>query len=326
MLSRIKNIGNSITSVRSTIYIFISFLSAFGDSIMLLSVPNALGGEFKDVRPAVFMWLIPAVAMFLASFSGNIILRRKNSERVDYGVIILVIAIIEILTAILGVYTNDKNISLLLAIIFVFFYAFIKEGIPKLFYNVQVFRYFCSQKEYKSLVGQSNASIIAAYILSGIVSYYLVENLNWKMALVIDAFTFIVYGGAVIFLGRDYKYSEDETNIVSKNLQGILQEHENLKLIAKMTPMIFAINALSWNYLPLIIDRYNISTISLGVLFISIFKVPGVLLSIFSNKITKLLHIKYILLLSSGFFLFFNWFLHIVPNEIIFFLIPGQPL
>jgi hypothetical protein len=312
---------------RSYLFLLVSFLSAFGDSVMLFTVPNGIGLDFSDVRPAVFMWLIPAVAMYLSSFTGKIFQARQKSERVDFGGVFLIIALIETITSIIIINSTNSLFILICSFVFVFFYAFIKEGIPKLFYDVQVYRYFCNDENYSQFVGKVFATQIIAYILSGICSFFLLKGFSWKYALMIDAITFVIYGLTIIFIGKNYKKENktlkidfDQKTEKEYQLKEILKKSDFFK-IALAVPLIFGLNALSWNYLPIIADLYDVSTIPFSVLLLATLRIPGIVVASYHHKLSNLFNTSKMMIYAAGIFFSLNFIFHLFPSTYLLYFV-----
>src|SRR2546423_629907 len=98
---------------RQLAFLLSSFVSAVGDSLLVLAVPAGLGLETNDLRSAVLMWLIPAVAIFISTFMYKIVEKRKGSTRIDYGFLILAVALLELLIATASLFYTSRVQSLL---------------------------------------------------------------------------------------------------------------------------------------------------------------------------------------------------------------------
>jgi hypothetical protein len=305
---------------RSSAFLMASFLSAFGDALLVCAVPYGLGAERDDVRFAVIMWLFPAVAIYTASLFARFVKKRVNSARLDYGLILLTVAAIELMFAWL---LADKGLTsnqlLLFSSAFVVLYAFTKEGIPRIFYNVSVYKYFFSEADYAKAAGLKSSLDILAYALGGLTAAYLISNSTWRLAFAIDAATFIGLGLVLIFFGRQESSDEGKLDIsvscVSTSTpmnRGLAQALGPFLVIPSAVAILYGISGVGGNYTPLIAERFGISSAALGVALLILCRLPGMLVGLKIQPIISKLGPSRIvsgvpILSMSAVFLFFLW-------------------
>jgi len=307
--------------VRIIYFLLSSFLSSFGDSLLLLAVPVGLGIELNDIRSAIFMWLIPAIAIFSSSYLARVIKARMESSRRDYAYLLIFVSVLEVITAIVTIYAESRIVVFTSICIFVFLYAFVKEGVPRLFYNISIYSYFCNEKDLKKVAGLRYSLTIVATITGGITASYLVHHNIWKFALLIDAITFIVLGIVLLLVGKDkYAKSSDPKNLArEQKFDGDFLK--NIKQINIMTPMIFAVNALLFNYLVLVAENLSVVEASIGILYITLLKIPGVLLGFKFEKIVKSLNYSTLLVVTPSVLFFLGGLFLLFPSKQILCLI-----
>ena len=304
-------------SNRAFIFLLSSFLSAVGDSVLVFAVPVGLGLETRDLRSAVLMWLIPAVAMFISSFFSTRMERRLHSARTDYGKLLLAIATLEL--AISGAALHFRTPFQTVALIsgFVFLYALAKEGIPRLLYVVSVYRYFVEPKGYTQIAGVSTGLNIGAAFVGTCFAGWLVATGSWRVALVFDATTFVIFGLAVLFFGRDPGQSPAaDSNLETKGLS--LQTCGRLKGIQIFVPLLFGVNALIWNYLPLLSERLTLLNSSTSIFVIGFLRLPGMFSGLFIQRILKTLSAGKILIGLPALFLLGSLVFSAAPSVILF--------
>ena len=279
---------------RKIIFLFSSFLSTVGDMLLVFAVPAGLGLETNDIRSAVLMWLIPAVAMFLSSFLNKKIEGRPHSVRTDYGYLLVGIAVLELIISVLALKLKTPHQTLVLITGFVFLYAVAKEGIPRLLYLVAVYRFFVDQNGYTKMAGLSNGLNIFASFLGVAFAAFLISKGVWRVALIIDAVTFVVFGLAILLVGIDAPSGRTESPDAAKDSKNIeaVPLAGGLGTVAMVVPLLFGINALVWNYLPLLSQRFSVVGASTSILLISVLRLPGLLAGITLDKILKWLPLE----------------------------------
>lgn len=299
-------------------FLLSNFISSFGDKLLVFAVPVGLGVELNDIRTAVFMWLVPAVAMFLSSKLVNLVHARSGHARRDYALLLIFIAFIEFITCTFCYYFSDNStITFYLVCAFVFFYAFAKEGVPRIFYNFATYKFFGTDKDFQRAAGYRYTSDIVASLLSGFVAYYLVASSSWRIALVVDSLTFVFFALILLKKGSEYKTANAKKSIPNKKIKeeqvkGLQRSTKNVNIVLLMTPLLFGVNALFLNYLPLIADKVSTIDASIGVLMLAVLKTPGLALGVFYREVREkistafFLTVPIILMICFGFlFLFY---------------------
>lgn len=274
-------------------FLIASFLSSIGDTLLIFAIPVGLGLDFDDIRPAILMWFVPSIAMYLSSYLAKWISRREGSSRIDYAKFLLGISIIEILAACIAINLESRIGVLIVTSIFVFFYALIKEGIPRILYNVSMYRYFVSDHEYAKATGLKHSLDIISHIIGGLIATFLITKGDWRYALVFDALTFVIFGLVLLFVGRDYL---DGNKLNSNNKKIVNRETKKLLKIIRVTvPLYFGLNALSWSYLSLIAEKIGALDIKTGLLAMAFLKVPGMILGALFPTLKEIITEKRIL-------------------------------
>lgn len=268
---------------RSSIFLFASFLSAFGDALLVCSVPYGLGAERADVRFAVIMWLFPAIAIFAAALFSPLVKKRESTARRDFGTILLVVAAIEIAFAFL---LSDRSASsqrvLFLSSMFVILYAFTKEGIPRIFYNVAVYRFFFSENDFSKAAGLKASLDIAAFALGGFTAAYLISGGNWRLAFAVDAATFLVLGLTLLFAGRDNPHESKAQRVTSAEVQSTFPHSSwgHALIVPAAVAVLYGVAGIAGNYVPLVADQYGITSASMGIALLILFRLPGMVVGL----------------------------------------------
>ena len=293
--------------------------------LLVCAIPAGLGVDNGDIRTAIFMWFIPAIAMYISSYFSKHIGKRISCARRDYAFLLIGIAIIEIITALLVFASSDSTHTLILSCIFVFFYAFAKEGIPKIFYDVQIYRFFVTDENYARLAGWNNALEILARASGGFLAAYFLFSGTWKSAFIVDAITFIVFGATIWAVGRDkIKKTEDKNLVVeSQTTSEDSSEKKYLPLFSMINvviPLFFAFNALSWNYIALILKELSIAEVSEGIFFLTLLQIPGLILGANFDRLKKVVAAKHFILTVPMLFFASVMLFFIFPSAKIYYL------
>lgn len=300
---------------RTFIFLTSSFLSAIGDTLLEVAVPAGFGLETKDIRSAVLMWLIPAVAIYLSSFFKNIMISRANSIRTDYAKLLLSVSILEIIISFCSLELRSSAQTLVLITLFVFLYALAKEGIPRLLYLVAVYRFFIEPEGYTKIAGKNTGLNILAEFIGTVIAAFLVVRGHWRVSLVLDALSFVVFGLAIYYCGIDpnkkntLKNNETENNIISEKSKSIIVNY-----IPVVVPLIFAVNALVWNYLPLLSEQILHFNAFHSILLISFLRIPGLFSGFFLSKISKFITIEHLIQTIPVLYIIFSLFFVLRPS------------
>lgn len=302
------------------LFLLASFISSLGDYVLLYSVPAGLGLDTADIRSAVSMWLIPAVAMYLSSYLSHFITKRELTSKTDLGKLYLAIGVLEITFAILAFFCTSKLQVLVTVCFFVFFYAFAKEGIPKLFYMVSIYRYFVSPTNYTKLASTNAGLGVLASILGTLLAGGLLATGNWKFGLLVDAATFFIFGVIVIFYGTDVIKGQEEAVHGPHEFKHNEDTPIALNGIYLILPLFFCINAISWNYLPLLGSSLDIASVANSIYFIALLRAPGLFLGLRYTTIFRNLRSSTIITIVSLFY-FLSIFVFLIRPSIAFFAI-----
>ena len=306
--------------MRIVYFLSASFVSSFGDMLLVFALPAGLGIATNDIRSTVLLWMIPAVAMYASSCCHNFISSRIGKARKDYAFLLIIISAIEAITSIIAIRTNNPLILIVSCSVFVFFYAFIKEGVTRVFYNVQVYRFFTTDENYAKLAGWHNAFEILAMTLGGIAAGFLVFSGTWKLALAIDALTFFLLGCILLIAGRDARPRSVSTSTQSKIIFSVKEYYFLLKSINITMPLLFGLNALGWNYITLILDDLSIVNTSDAIYASTILQVPGMIVGANFGRLQSILPIfHFILTIPILFFLSVVIFFSFPAIEIFYF-------
>ncbi|MFL5346856.1 MAG: MFS transporter [Hyalangium sp.] len=308
--------------LRAAGFLASSFLSSMGDFLLVFSLPNGLGLERNDSRYAVLAWMIPAISVFAASFWHKRVVQRHTSARKDYALLLMGIALFELFVAVLSALYRGPVATLLFACLFLFGYAFGKEGIPRLLYAVSVYRFFVEDKHYSRMAGLSDGLNILAALSGMLVASRIVALGEWRLALMLDALTFVVLAAALWFLGRDLPPPEAAPAppagqpAAVEAPTGSAVDWKSLRAIAVAVPMLHAINAVYVNYLPLINQTLSLRTASASIVLIALLRLPGMLSGLFFDRIRALVRPERIVRLQPWLY---------CGASLLFLLVPGMP-
>lgn len=270
---------------RLIIFLLASFASALGDTLLVFSVPIGLGLETKDLRATVLMWLIPAIAVFCATFLHRHVANQFQNARRNYSIIVLTVAVFEVAVSLLALHPAFNGHVILLISIFIFGYAFIKEGIPRLLYVVSVYNYFCDPKDYSKIAGLSAGLNILAGLVGALLASVLLYKGSWKVALIIDALTFIGLGLALLFAGRDPQFLSDADQASEKSADASDKSNPQFNWILLAVTIVPIVDCLVVNYIPLLGERYAMFDASVGVAAIALLRLPGMLAGLQFRKV-----------------------------------------
>ncbi len=282
-------------SQRGFWFLTASFISAFGDIVLVTSLPQGLGFETGKISFSVVAWLVPALSVFAASFFARTIAKRHDSARLDYAKVLFAVAALEIVVSILTLFYKDPVSSLVLTILFLLGYAFVKEGIPRLLYQVTMYRFFADESEYKKLVNFKGAIDVAAMLIGMLVAAALVSAGNWRFGLLIDALSFIVFGVVLVYVGQNY-YADaalltPDSIVKIKNKEGI--DSTSLMWILMTIPFLHALNALFPNYFPMISAKMGFFDIGTSIVVIALLRLPGLIMGLFYNRLQNFISARF---------------------------------
>ena len=295
-------------------------MSSFGDMLLVCALPAGLGIDTNDIRSAVLLWMIPALAMYASSCCHSLVSSRVVKARKDYAFLLIIISAIEVITSIIAIITNSPLVLIVACSVFIFFYAFIKEGVTRVFYNVQVYRFFTTDGNYAKLAGWHNAFEILAKTLGGIAAGFLVFSGAWKLALTIDAITFFLLGCVLLIVGRDARPCSMPTPTQPKIIFSVKEYCFLLKSINVTMPLLFGLNALGWNYITLILDDLAIVDVSQAIYVSTILQVPGMIVGASFGRLKSVIPITHFILTIPIFFFLSVIMFFYFPTVEIFYL------
>jgi MFS family permease len=267
-------------------------LSAVGDAVLVFGLPAGLGLETSSWKAVIILWLIPAVSMLISSFLGGTISNRKATARRDNALLLMSIGLIEIFCGAVTFSSISKDNLILVTLAFVFFYAFAKEGIPKLFYNISIYRCFSDAANFNRLAGIANGLSILGTTIGTIAAALLISNQAWRWALIFDAATFIILGACIYYFGKDPEDQPSAPSFTQPSVtrQAALKTSSASQIILFSAPLIFGLNSIAWNHLPLLTEKLSINTVENGIFLIAALRLPGMLFSLFSDRIFRYIH------------------------------------
>ena len=270
---------------KQLVFFVATFASSIGDALLYFALPLGLGLERNSIQASISLFLIPAISMLLSTLLANKISQRLQSSRKDYSKLLLGEAFLELIIATAILLSDSPNYRYGLILLFVAIYAFAKEGLPKLFYSVAMFRNFFTAQEYNRVVGFNGAIAIAAGFFGTLASGALIHFGTWKWALIIDSATFLALGGTLFFLGKDFNTEESLSGNALPEIE--LNSIKTKRNISLAVPMIIGIQSLFWTFVPLLSTKLGIGSLSKNVLLMAVFKLPGLILGLFFGKLSQ---------------------------------------
>jgi hypothetical protein len=283
--------------------------------MLVVAVPIGLGVELQDIRMSVFMWMIPALAMFLTSFLHKKIASRAASARKDYAFLLLGIGAIELLFACASLRFQSSFATVLLVCSFVFLYAFLREGIPRLLYMVSIYRYFAEPSDYSKISGKvASLSVLASLIGMG-AGAYLVTTGSWRYALIFDSLTFCALAVTILFSGRDFEVTESisKPQIVDSDSAEMPNQFV-FRFIGWAVPTIFGVNAVCGNYLALLADHASLLPILNSIALIAAFRLPGMMAGLSLGGLMKKIAPKNIIIACAALLLLPSLVFSAIPS------------
>jgi len=306
----------------SILYLIANFVSTFGDALLVLVLPVGLALELKDDRVAVFMWLIPAIAMFVASFFGKIVKDRSSSSVKDFSLILVCIGLLEVTLYLLIRSSDSIAAKFFYSIGFVALYAFSKEGIPKLLYNTSIYLYFVDGKNYGKYSISVGILNIAAYSLAAIVGAQICNLEHWRTVLLVDTMTFFVFAYILFTFARKEQFSPPSGSDKKADGSNYTYAVNPRRWIGMVVPMLFGINALAYNYFPIINDRLAIADSKNSLLEYGLVRAPALLLGVWLvAKIVRARAMHLLLLIIPTAYLICSFLYVAIPMQTSFTLL-----
>ncbi|MBC75174.1 MAG: hypothetical protein CME64_04095 [Halobacteriovoraceae bacterium] len=253
-------------------FLFTSCVSAFGDALLYLALPVGLGLTTGKVEDAITLFLIPAIFMFASSYVSERFVRPKRLN-LDYGYVLISLALIELIISVLCILAEGITEKKYLMYLFVAIYSFGKEGLPKIYYNFEVYKFFFSEDHYSKVVAKTKSLVILGGLLGMCSSAVLIELRLWEYSLLVDSFTFLALG-LIILRGSLPKEQEKSEESELNGVNNLSTEHKYINFIV---PFYIFISSLFWPFLPLINQRLGVASISHSILLLAAFKLPGII-------------------------------------------------
>lgn len=308
---------------KSHVFLLASFLSAIGDFVIIFSLPNGLAKESGKISLAVFFWLIPALAIVLASFFGKTLSKRLDSERTDYARLLIALGSFEVFICFFLLFFRGLQETVFVCFVFLAFFAFVKEGISRLLYNVTVYRFFSKPSEYTKISGKKAALDIIGGLVGIIIASYLVKENFWKFSLILDAISYFILGFTILIYGKNQsiKYNirdalPESYQLEKSTFKRVKNVDGSLKYIMIALPLIHAVNALYQNYQPLINYKLNIMSVSGSILLISILRMPSVIIGLNLERIHKAIFLDAFIKIFPLFYVVLSLLFLIYPSAI----------
>ncbi|MEV6986123.1 MFS transporter [Sphaerisporangium sp. NPDC051017] len=274
---------------RSRSFLIANFISTLGDVMVVTAIPFGVGLETGRIENTIIFWLVPALAVLGASFFGKRISRRKSTARVDYARLLMGIAVAEVVISLLTLLFRGPISTLVISTLFVALYAFAKEGIPRILYQVAMYRYFVKAEEYARLAGLKAGLDIVAALGAILFSAAVVASGTWRYVLLFDALTFVVLSVTMWKVGRDPE-SVAPVPIAEKTTtrSGAAPDlRAGLVSVLIAIPLFHGVNAAFVNYLPLINQELGVMAASTSITLLAVLRAPGMLLGLGFDKIRK---------------------------------------
>ncbi len=286
-------------------FLVLHFISSFGDALLYFALPLGLGLATEDIRSTILMFFIPGLAMRFSALFTEIIKKRFKSVAFDYGVLLLVLGVVEIVTAFLVVTSLSKENSHYLVVtyaaIFVFIYAFLKEGIPRILFSVNIYSYFVSPKDYQKAISYGHITRILATFLGGLTAGLILYQQNWYLAFFIDAASFLIFGIGLIILTK--KFNPKDPSLFDQKGQGKAEqtkadtadqkqvydsitkpEKNALYLFLYVIPLMSFVSCLYYPYINYLLEKLNIAKTYQGVYLVSF---AGLVVSLLNLVLAK---------------------------------------
>ena len=268
--------------------------------VLLYALPTGIGLENQDLRFTAVMFLVPAIALFVASFLRTKVQSRIKSARKDYASVLILIAFMEIGLATWIGQIQSREFVLIAVGIFVFLYAFSKEGLPRLLYVVSVYRYFAKPSDYNRLLSLDYAVRVFGILVGTLIAALMLKSGDWRAALVYDSITFFILGGALLFFGID----EPALEPIESNSSQAVKSNIGLNLgrIAIIVPCLSAASCLFWPHISMLSQKFHVLDAWKSTTLIALLNFPALVLGLFLERITAVFAPKRMLLALPCFY------------------------
>ncbi|MGF1426412.1 MFS transporter [Kitasatospora sp. LaBMicrA B282] len=277
------------------------FFSTMGDVLTVTAVPFGVGVETGKISYTVVFWLVPAFAVLGASLLGKRVSHRMATARVDYAKLLLAIAVMEVGISLLALRFHGRLATLVISVLFVSLYAFAKEGIPRLLYQVAMYRYFVRSEEYGQLAGRKAGLDVLAALTATLLASLVVDADTWRYVLLFDALTFVGLALTLWLAGQDPAPEPAPATpapaatagrpavtgrpTVTAPLSAIARSGPLAVLIA--VPLFHGVNASFVNYLPLINPRLGLLAAGASITLLAVLRAPGMVLGLAYNRLSR---------------------------------------
>lgn len=295
-------------------FYFATALSALGDSFLYFGLPFALSVKTGSLGASVALYIVPAISMLASIKLASWLKKRIAFAKNDYAKILILLGLIEVGFSVLLLASSSLFFQVLITYLFILVYAFLKEGIPRLFYVYSVYSYFCETKDYQKVAGRHQGIVITASLIGVAISGFLSQGNTWKYALLFDAISFATLGITLLRFGTDpHNQNVDVEHKRLKSLKS-LRITKLLKYIYLSSGATVFISSLFWPYLPFISKLLKIDNTGITFFLLAVLRAPGLVSSLYLDKITQLANTKKIL---------FSLPLILYTSIAIFFILPS---
>ena len=320
-------------------YFATSFLSVVGDGLFYFGLPMGLGVSTGSVANALLIFIVAPVVVLATTLLAPLMAKRTASARSDYAWLLIGLGLIEVVVAHFALGAKDQTL-VYLCVSFVVLYAIVKEGLPRLFYNVSIYRYFFDDQAYEQAVGIDKGLNIAGMLIGTALAGWLIASESWQYVMIIDAATFLIFGACVLLLGKDVADkitvpggtgAESTLPItpasITKSADAprlALSPVENSILLAN-TVMI-GVQSLFWPILPLVADSLGVGETSTNIYLNAALSLPGIIIGMFFSRIVTIVSKSTIVLVAPSLAILSTGLFLAVPNLLtmsIIFLVGG---
>ena len=312
--------------VHQLVYLLINSLSSAGDKLLLYALPVGIGLESKDVRSTILMFLIPGIAMRVSAFFSGRIKARVGRSIEDYSKLIVLLAFFEIILAVLLINASSAEQKILFCSAFVFLYAFAKEGISRIFFNVNIYKEVFGNLQYEKIISIDQILQIIFSFFGIMLASYMITKDMWALSLAIDAITFIIFGVGLYIIKKNVNKKNIKNNTHEK--KNIYKSNSNLNRELKLLPYILAVipftsfvSCLFMPYLSVLVDKYSLMPASKGILIIGIVYTIVAFLNLGFFRYNSFRIKKFVLILIPMFFLIVSLLFNYHPTMLSCFLV-----
>lgn len=304
-------------------FLILHSISSLGDGLLYFGLPVGLGLSTNDIRSTILMFLIPGIAIKLSSFLSSIISKRGKKSRLDYAKLLIILGLIEVIISIPLFYNIEKTTTIILCSCFVFIYAFLKEGIPRLLFSIEVYRYFCDLEDYKKLVSYGHVARMAFTFIGSLLASYLLMKKSWEYSLLIDSMTFIIYGLGLLFLGKDVEDIpiNEKRDIKEESITLESANFTPLNHLIYIIPLMAFVSCLFYPYINVLIEYYGLGKASIGVGFTALVSFLVAIINLYYSKASSESWDRIILYIIPAVFIILSVGFNLYPSILFYVLI-----